>query len=595
MSGLLKQLQTSKTKGTASVSDVLVTSSAPKVQDKVIRKPPSTAVDAPPETSSRENVQLEQTKIIEAERLMAELLEESGKELRVPPSREANAKPRPAFSQQPDTSPAENRETTPAAPEESDGKLDKSSAHLKVVRRRSGPTKSAAGGAALRDDNLPWWLKDERKTTPQVELLVPAARKMLNDVLPAETDIQIDMAEAVKKAVQLAAAALSGEIRITPSDQDQAEKELLSLLRGKGPLQALYDDPSVTDIFIDNHKSIKVIRRGQAIETPFYFRSAEEYKAYTSGMLQQVDRVLNMSSPIVDCVLPDAWRSRINAVDATVVDGDEPRICIRVPRLQQITFYDILQTKTLPATLAAWLAEVIATGEANILVLGATGSGKTVMTTALLSAVGSDERIITIEDVPEVFVPTAHLEKLVARPANAQGQGEVKMPQLLRAALRRAPHRIVVGEIRDEEARLFLRALETGHAGSIATIHAESGKDALWRLLDLVQAYESSPQESIQRRIGRALHLMIAMKKIQGKPCLTEVSEVMPAENGDFRVAELVKFVGIKDGKRQWRLMRTRSHWLDKIRERGLDLQPGPGLLPPESAGTKVGYGSIGD
>src|SRR5690606_36392889 len=116
------------------------------------------------------------------------------------------------------------------------------------------------------------------------------------------------------------------------------------------------------------------------------------------------------------------------------------------------------------------------------------------------------------------------------------GEVAVTMPDLLRAALRRSPHRIVVGEIRDEEGRLFLRALETGHAGSIATIHADNARDALWRLLDLVSSYEVSPQHSIMRRIGRSVHLAISMKKINGTPCLTEVAETLTSDVEDFQV-----------------------------------------------------------
>ncbi len=587
MSGLLKQLQSSRAKGTSSVNEVLLEPTYTNIQDRSRRAPSRSIIDdSAPSPPAKQP--FDQTKILESEQLLNDLMQESESLLK-------GGQKEGAQKNSPEHTPgsASAKENRPQGGQPI--KSSERSAHLKIVRRRTAaPTPNA--GPSFREDNLPWWLRDDKKTTPQVEVLVPAARKMLNEVFPAEGEIKMSIAEAVKKAVELASQALSAEIRISLNDQELAEKELLSLLTGKGPLQPLYEDSSVTDIFIDDHKSVKVIRRGRAIETPFRFRSPEEYKAYISGMLQQVDRVLNLSSPIVDCVLPDAWRSRINAVDSSLVDGEEPRICIRVPRLQQISFYDILQTKTLPATLAAWLAEVVACGEANILVLGATGSGKTVMTTALLSAVGSDERIITIEDVPEVFVPTAHLEKLVARPSNAQGQGEVKMPHLLRAALRRAPHRIVVGEIRDEEARLFLRALETGHAGSIATVHAESGKDSLWRLLDLVAAYENSPQDSIMRRISRALHILITMKKVQGTPCLMEVCEVRPPVNGEFVVTELVKFAGLRNGKREWRLMKNHSFWLDKIRERGLELQPGPGLLPPEvGASSNVPHAPSGE
>lgn len=539
--GLLQQIQKRKT-GNLSV-------------DELITTPQYTREEKKPEPQNK-SASGDQS----AEDLLAELVAESSKQVAMPTAEnaEGGAKNTKAGSRKP-------------APVSSD------SDSFRIVRSRKS-TKSVQSPKKT-EDRLPWWLTDGKKTTPQVELLVPEARKVLNEILPNDGDKPVDLPASVKRAVHLAAEMMRGEVRVTAKDQEIAEKELLSLLTGKGPLQPLYDDKAVTDIFIDDHRSIRVIRKGQAIETPFYFRSKEEYKAYLANMLQSVDRVLNLSSPIVDCVLADGFRSRINAVDSSVIDGEEPRVCIRVPRLQKISFYDILQTKTLPATLAAWLAEVIAAGEANIMVLGPTGSGKTVMTTALLSAVGSDERIITIEDVPEVFVPTSHLEKLVSRPANAQGEGAIRMPQLLKAALRRAPHRIVVGEIRDEEGSLFLRALETGHAGSIATIHADSPRDCLWRLLDVVQAYESAPQESLMRRIARSLHILIEQRKVDGKPCLVEVAEVCPPVNGEFITKPIVRYEGTLDGKRTWRIMTKNSAWLERIKERGLELQPGPGLL----------------
>ncbi|MBX7143559.1 MAG: Flp pilus assembly complex ATPase component TadA [Oligoflexia bacterium] len=437
--------------------------------------------------------------------------------------------------------------------------------------------------ADLADDALPWWLTEPAMSSPQVDILVPASRVALNDFI-VDNMGEPEMMEAIRKAVLVAAERLSAEVRFSQRDIQDAIQEVISLMLGKGPLQALYDDPLVTDIYMDGHNSIKCVRRGQALETPFRFRSPSEYESYITTMLQGVDRVLNLTSPIVDCVLSDKWRSRINAVHSSLIDGKESSLVIRVPRLQQISFYDLLRTKTLPATLAAWLAELVGCGEVNILVMGPTGSGKTTMTTALLSAVGSDERIVTIEDVPEIFVPSTHLEKLVSRPENSQGEGAVGMERLLRAALRRAPHRIVVGEIRDREGPLFLKALETGHAGSVATIHADNARDGLWRLLDVVQALETSPQESIQRRIARSLHVLITMKKINGRPCLMEVAEVRPPVGGEFVVKQIVRFDGEHAGKRQWRIATNQSRWMDRLRERGMDLQTGPNLLPLERA-----------
>lgn len=457
-----------------------------------------------------------------------------------------------------------------------DDTQQRGSSRKKVVKRRS--SQSSVSSPKKLSGDVPWWLTEGKKTSPQTELLIPEARRVLNEILPSDSKGEINLSAMIRQAVQLAAIKLRGDIRISEKDEDQAYDELLNLLTGKGPLQPLYDDQFVTDIFVDNHKAIRVVRQGQALETPFYFRNRDEYKGFVNGMLQSIGRVLSPTQPIVDCVLDDEWRSRVNAVDASLLDGKEPRLCIRIPRLQHITFYDILQTKTLPATLAAWLAELVASGKANLLILGPSGSGKTVMTTALLSSISSNERIITIEDVPEIFVPTAHLEKLVSRPANAQGEGEVRMPELLRTALRRSPHRIVVGEIRDEEGRLFLRALESGHAGSIATIHAETARESLWCLLDVVVAYESAPQPSILRRIARSVHLTITMGHVDGQPCLMQVCEVRPPVDGDFVVQPLVTFQGVVAGKRQWRIETRSSQWLDFIKQRGLELSVGPGL-----------------
>lgn len=426
--------------------------------------------------------------------------------------------------------------------------------------------------STIADNSTPFWLIDPPRSSPLVDQLVPKAREALNDFLTEEMPAK-ELPIAIRKAVNSAAGSLATELRISTRDIEEAIDDLHSLMTGKGPLQSLYDDPCVTDIHLDGHSSIKCIRRGQALETPFKFRSTDEYEAYVNGMLQSIDRVLNLSSPIIDAVLNDPWRSRINCVHSSLLDGKESSVVVRVPRLQQITFGDLIQTKTLPPQIAAWLSELVSIGEANILVIGPTGSGKTVMTTALLSAVGSQERICTIEDVPEIFVPTAHLEKLVSRPENAQGSGSVGMEQLLRAALRRAPHRIVVGEIRDKEGPLFLKALETGHAGSVATIHSSNPVDGLWRLLDVVAAYEKAPQESLQRRISRSVNILVSMQKIDGAPCMMEIAEVHNPINGEFVVQPIVKYHSTHQGKRHWQICTNHSIWIDLLLQRGVKLQ----------------------
>lgn len=554
MAGFLTRLDKKSNKASSAGSEAAVRPSA----SALLPKMPAGAGAA----SETKVVQSKQD-LGSAEDLLKELNQEGGA-LR---SKPATAPPPPAA---PNTN-ISNLRVVKKEPAAGDG------AAFKDSTKKDGKAESAK--TRLLDEALPWWLTDPVAASPQVDILVPASRLSLNDFITDNMSRE-DLVAAIRKAVNVTADRLSAEVRFSSKDIQDSIQELISLMMGKGPLQALYDDPAVTDVYMDGHDSIKCVRRGQALETPFRFRNEVEYESYITGMLQSVDRVLNMSSPIVDCVLNDQWRSRINAVHSSLRDGRESSLVIRVPRLQQISFYDLLRTKTLPSTVAAWLSELVSSGEANILVMGPTGSGKTTLTTALLSAVGSDERICTIEDVPEIFVPTAHLEKLVSRPENSQGEGAIGMEQLLRAALRRAPHRIVVGEIRDREGPLFLKALETGHAGSVATIHAENPRDGLWRLLDVVAAIEKAPQESIMRRIGRALHILIVMKKVNGRPCLVEIAEVRPPVSGEFVVKQLLKFESEEGGKRFWRISATESEWLAKMEARGLVMQAGQALLP---------------
>lgn len=446
----------------------------------------------------------------------------------------------------------------------------------------------------VQDVSAPWWLSVTPRQTPQLDLLVPAARLILHELFSGEVK-GVDIPGAVKRAVTIAVQRLSDDTRFTSRDTQDAVIELTGLLQGKGPLQPLYEDPLVTDIFVDSFDRIRCLRLGQAIETPFRFRSSGEYEAFFTSLLQSVGRVLSTSSPVVDCVLKDDWRSRVNAVHGSLRESGESSLVIRVPRLRFATLYDLLRSQTMPAPLAAWLSEFISFGEGNILVMGPTGSGKTTLTAALLSAVGSDERVCTIEDIPEIFVSTCQLEKLVTRPADSRGIGEVGSDQLLRAALHRAPHRIVIGEIRDKEGALFLEALETGHAGSIATMHADNPEEGLWRLLDIVAAHDSAPSEVLRRRIARSIQLVIVMRRIDGRPCVADVSEVLTAEDGGFKTRQLIRYEGEVKGKRKWRRVAEVSRLLSALSDRGVDLLTGPSLLPPQEGKPAVTVDSRGD
>lgn len=421
----------------------------------------------------------------------------------------------------------------------------------------------------------PWWLAEPKKANPQLDALIARAVKKLRIRIKVAYS-EAEVFETVREELNRSVDELKEEFRFTRKIVDEAEAELFGLLKGKGMLRPLYEDSAVTDIFIDSYRSIKVLRDGRALETPFSFRTVEEYDLYLSVLLLLGGADPDSSDPVLDCVLNDEFRSRLNVIGSSLTENGERRTAIRIPRVKKTTFYDLLHEKTLPPTLAAWLAEVWGQGEANLLVAGPRGSGKTTMITALLASTASDERIVMVEQVPELFAATAQLEKLCAGPESAGN--EVRPAELVRIALRRGCRRIVLGDILGEESQAFLGALEAGYRGSIASINADNSVDCLWRFLDCVAAFEKSAEESIMRRIARSVHLVLFMKRTEGTPCLLEVAEVKRIEKGEFVLQPLVRYSGVSNGKRQWQIETNHSYWLSCLAERGVKLAPGPGL-----------------
>jgi len=431
--------------------------------------------------------------------------------------------------------------------------------------------------------SAPWWLKDGGEQNPQVDSLAAVAVESIlsKGKLPTH---RADWKPLIETAISGASEELKDEVRLSRRLLEQVEHVLLELVSGKGPLEPLFQDALVSEIFVDHHEFVRVIRSGHAIETPLRFFSKDAYEIFIRSLLAHSNREISESCPVVDLVLDDKWQTRVNIVHPIIAGGDEPKICFRVPRYQAISFFDILQTKTLPATLAAWLAELVALGEANILVTGMEQSGKTVFTTALLSAVGSDERIIAIEKFPEIFVPNGHFERLVSHRQGERGEF-LDGNELLSLALRRAPHRLVMTLLDANTSADFLDALETGLSGSIASILGADAIDALWRLADYVAGTQMrTPVETIVRRLSRSIQLVITTRRDETGPCLYQVAEVLPSLETEFRLLPLVEYVGIASGKRHWQLKVRQSYWLSKLKEQGLHLVPGPGLLGPDDS-----------
>lgn len=456
-----------------------------------------------------------------------------------------------------------------------------SDSHVLKVIRRKNKKQSPTPDELDSEDEGPWWLTQSLNPIVEVDALVSSAIDHIDSSELGCRELE-QIIIAAEKAVNKAEESLRSQFRFTRKAQSQAENVLVNTLNGMGPLLPLFKDEEITDILMDSHDVIKVIRRGQALETPFAFGSEKEYRLFIDVLLKRGDRELNEHNPIADFCLDDKWKSRINVIDSSLADGKEPRVCIKIPRVRQISFYDVLRTKALPPSLAAWLAEIVSTKGNNILVAGSAGSGKTAMAAALLSAVDSDERIITIEEIPEIYIPTMNLEKLITRPPDKNGRGGVGMVELLKAAVQRSPHRIVIGEITEHVAIEYQRMLEAGHCGSLATIRAETGHDALWQLVDLISACCSAPEKSIVRRLSSAIDLVISMKRIDNKPCLVEILEVNSSDGEAFSICPLMRYVGLREGKRTWQIQTFDSSLIKELSERGVVLAPSKALLPPD-------------
>jgi len=458
----------------------------------------------------------------------------------------------------------------------------------RVVKRHQ--IARSGGNVSPKDNSLPDWQKPVSKLPVQLESALAASVRKLNAQIRHAGAIPADVQPLIKETVAAAITDLGGEQKIGWKEQDLIVKEITAILSPRGPLEALFADLATTEIFIDSHRCIKARRRGQLIETPFGLRNADELELFTAALVRRAGTLLSAEHPIVDCSLEDETHALVNALHGTVAGSAEPRISIRIPRAQKVSFYELLQAKALPATLAAWLAEVISQGEANILIVGTANSGKTMLTSALASEVGSDERVITVEELPEIQASTTNLEKLIAKPGAGDAGGAVTIADLVKAAVRRQPRRLILGDLKEPETKEFLRALEGGLTGCIASIHGEYPEDGLWRLLDLLALSENAPQFSLMRRIVRSVHLVISLQCLDEKPCVVEIAEVLPIRAMEFQVLPLVQLESVNEGKRLWRIVARDSYWMRKVAERGSGLRSGPALLPYED---KLTSGSV--
>ena len=333
-----------------------------------------------------------------------------------------------------------------------------------------------------------------------------------------------DVTEQVRALVDAEAAALPGEAR------EELCARVMLLAGGLGPLEPLLADPAVDEVMVNGAGSVYVERRGRLERSGASFESEAALMHAIERILAPLGRRVDEASPLCDARLADG--SRVNVVIGPLsLSG--PCLTIRRFRREGFSLRDLVGNGTLPAGAAELLAVAVA-GRASILVSGGTGSGKTTTLNALSGAIPGEERIVTIEDAAELRLRQRHVVRLESRPASLEGRGEVTIRQLVRNALRMRPDRIVVGEVRGGEALDLLQALNTGHDGSLSTVHANSPEDALRRLETLaLMADVALPHAAVREQVASAVDLVVHQaRQADGSRAVTSIAEVVRVAGG---------------------------------------------------------------
>jgi pilus assembly protein CpaF len=327
---------------------------------------------------------------------------------------------------------------------------------------------------------------------------------------------------------------------ITGLDKAKLVQDIIDDLLGHGPLEPLLRDPDISEIMVNRHDLIYVERKGKIYLADVVFDSEEHLRRTIERIVGRVGRRIDESSPLVDARLPDG--SRVNAVVPPIaLDGSS--LTIRKFAADPFTAAHLVSMGTMPQAAMDLLAACVK-GRLNILISGGTGSGKTTTLNVLSSFIPPEERIITIEDAAELQLDQPHVLRLEARPANIEGSGLITIRDLVRNSLRMRPDRIVVGEVRDAAALDMLQAMNTGHDGSITTVHANSSRDALSRIETMVlMAGMELPVRVIREQIVQAIDVVIQQSRLRdGTRRITEISEVTGMDGDTIQTQNLFSF-----------------------------------------------------
>ena len=375
---------------------------------------------------------------------------------------------------------------------------------------------------------------------PFAELKTQIHLAVIGDLGPQLFNVTMDPLALRERVMTDIKRQLGQETGLSRDDRERLTSDIADDILGYGPLERLLSDDSVTEVMVNGPNEIWIERQGRLYETTVRFNDDSHHRRIINKMVAQVGRRIDESSPMVDARLPDG--SRVNAI-IPPLSLSGPIVTIRKFSKKRLTLEDMVALNTVSDEAIEFLKRCIL-AELNVLISGGTGTGKTTFLNALSAAIPDADRIVTIEDAAELKLDQHHVLRLEARPKNIEGEGEISIRELVRNSLRMRPDRIIVGEVRGAEALDMLQAMNTGHDGSLSTVHANSPRDALHRVETMVlMAGYDLPIRAIRQQVASALDMIVHLERVEdGSRRVTHVTEVQRMESDVITLQDIYEF-----------------------------------------------------
>jgi pilus assembly protein CpaF len=442
-----------------------------------------------------------------------------------------------------------------------------------------GQSSDNQGGESSRLSSLQARRVNAPTTSPQAgsyfDLKTRVQNKLLSELDPS---MDITRTDEVRRTIQDLFEQILAEENIVLSRPERARlfEQIAAEILGLGPLQPLLEDDTITEIMVNGAKNIYIERKGKIHRVPVTFENNDHVMRIIDRIVAPLGRRIDESSPYVDARLPDG--SRVNAV-IPPISLVGPVLTIRKFSRNPITVEQLIQFGSVTQEAVQFLKACVES-RLNIVISGGTGSGKTTLLNVLSAFIPSDERILTIENAAELQLRQEHVVTLESRPPNIEGRGEITIRNLVVNALRMRPERIIVGEIRDEAALDMLQAMNTGHDGSMTTLHSNGPRDTLSRLETMtLMAGMDLPSRAIREQVSSAIDLICHQERMRdGTRKITNLTEVSGMEGEVITMTDIFVYeqTGIENGQIMGRLRPTglRPKFMDKIEASGINLPP---------------------